>query len=90
MYTTKTAKPSRGHAHAFEVRQLDAAVVADHHVLDMSLAIDERADLTACLVRQLAQLPCEFRCNDLVGRYTASVQLFNAPQLIWFKPESVA
>jgi hypothetical protein len=26
----------------------------------------------------------------LVGRYTASVQLFNAPQLIWFQPLSVA
>ena len=44
----------------------------------------ERTDLAACLMRQLAQLPCEFRCHDLVGRYTASVQLFNAPQLIWF------
>ena len=82
MHTTKTTKPSRRHAHAFEVRQLDAAVVADHHVLNMSLPIDECTDLAACLVRQLAQLPCEFRCNDLVGRYTASVQLFNAPQLI--------
>lgn len=90
MYTTKTAKPSRGDAHAFEVGKLDAAIIADHHVLNMSLAIDERTDLTACLVRQLAQLPCEFRGNDLVGRYTPSVQLFNAPQLIWLQPLSVA
>jgi hypothetical protein len=26
----------------------------------------------------------------LVGRYTPSVQLFNAPQLIWLQPLSVA
>src|SRR5678815_5167698 len=89
VYTTKTAKPSRGHAYAFEVRQLETAVVADHHVLDVSLPIDKRTDLPACLVRQLAQLPCEFRRHDLVGRYTASVQLFNAPQLIRFQPLSV-
>ena len=90
MNTTKPTKSSRSDANAFEIRQLDTAVVADHHVLDMSLAIDKRADLAACFMRQLAQLPCEFRCYDLVGRYTASVQLFNAPQLIWFQPLSVA
>ena len=84
MYTTKSAKPSRSHANAFEVGQFDAAVVADHNVLNVSLAIDERTDLAACLVRQLAQLAREFGCDDLVGRYTASVQLLYAPQLIWF------
>ena len=86
MYATKTAKPARSDANAFEVRQLDATVVADHHVLNVSLPIDERAELAACLVRQLAKLPCEFRGDDLVGRYTASVQLFYAPQLIRFQP----
>ncbi len=90
VYATQAAKPSRSDANAFEVRQLDTAVVADHHVLDVSLTIDKRTDLAACLVRQLAQLPREFRCNDLVARYTASVQLFDAPQLIWFQPLSVA
>jgi hypothetical protein len=54
VYATKTAKPSRSDANAFEIGQLDPAVVADHHVLDVSLAIDERADLSACFVRQLA------------------------------------
>jgi len=54
--------------------------------LNVSLSIDERAELPACLMRQLAQLPREFRCHDLVGRYTASVQLLDAPQLIRFQP----
>ena len=26
----------------------------------------------------------------LVGRYAPSVQLFDAPQLIWFQPQSIA
>lgn len=54
MYATKAAKPSRSNANAFEIGQLDPAVVAYHHVLDVSLAIDERADLSACFVRQFA------------------------------------
>jgi hypothetical protein len=50
----------------------------------MSLAIDERADLSACFVRQFAKLASKFMCDDLVWRYAPSVQLFYAPQLIWF------
>jgi len=50
----------------------------------MSLAIDEGADLPACFVRQFAELSSKFVCDDLVWRYAPSVQLFYAPQLIWF------
>ena len=84
MNTTEPAKSSRSHAYTFEIRQLDTAVVADHHVLNVSLAVDECADLSACFVGQFAQLASELRCDNLVGRYASSVQLFDAPQLIWF------
>jgi hypothetical protein len=50
----------------------------------MSLAIDECPDLAACFVRQFAQLAGEFGGYYLVWRYAASVQLFDAPQLVWF------
>jgi len=50
----------------------------------MSLPIDERADLSSCLVGQFAELAGEFRCDYLVGRYATGVQLLDAPQLIWF------
>ncbi len=90
MYATQTAKSSRSDAHTFEVRQLDATVVADHHVLNVTLPVDESADLAACFVGQFAKLACKLRSDDLIGRYAPSVQLFNAPQLIWFQPESVA
>ena len=84
MYATKTTKPSRSNTNAFEVGQLDTTVVADHHVLNVSLTIDERADLSTGFVRQFAQLSSKFMCDDLVWRYAPSVQLFYAPQLIWF------
>ena len=84
MNTTKPTKSSRRDANAFEIRQLDTPVIADHHVLNVSLAVDEGADLSACFVGQFAQLASKFGCDDLVGRYASSVQLFDAPQLIWF------
>ena len=84
MHAAQSAKPSRSDPHAFEVGQFDPAVIANHHILDMSLAIDQGADLASRFVRQLAQLACEFRSDYLVWRYAASVQLFDAPQLVWF------
>ena len=84
MNTTKPTKSSRSDANAFEIRQLDTAVVAHHHVLNVTLAVDECTDLSSCFVGEFAQLASKLRCNDLVGRYASSVQLFDAPQLIWF------
>ena len=86
MHATQTAKSSRSDANAFEVRQLDAPVVAHHHVLNVTLAVDESADLPSCFVGQFAKLACKLRCDDLIGRYAPSVQLFDAPQLICFEP----
>ena len=50
MNATQSAKASRSDAHTFEIRQFDAAVVADHHILHVPFAIDERADLSAGFV----------------------------------------
>ena len=90
MHATEATKSSRSDTNAFEVRQLDTTVVADHHVLNVTLAVDESADLPSCFVGEFAQLARKLRSDDLIGRYAPSVQLFNAPQLIWFQPESVA
>ena len=84
MDAAQSAEPARSDAHAFEVGKLDAFVVADHHVLNVALAIDESAYLPARFVRELAQLSSEFIGHNLIGRYAPGVQLFDAPQLIWF------
>jgi hypothetical protein len=47
MYATQATKTIHGHARAFEVGHLDAMVVADHHVLDVTASINESADLPA-------------------------------------------
>ena len=84
MNAAQSAKSTRSDAHAFEVRKLDAFVVADHHVLNVALAIYERANLPSCFMRELTQLSSEFRSNNLIGRYAPGIQLFDAPQLIGF------
>jgi hypothetical protein len=50
VHAAKAAKSSRSDANAFEVGQFDATVVADHHVLNVALAVDESPDLPACFV----------------------------------------
>ena len=50
MNAAKAAKPAGSDADAFEIGKLDAFVVADHHVLDVTFAIDECSDLPAGLV----------------------------------------
>ena len=46
------AKTVGAHSHTFQIRQHDAASVADDHVLDVAVAIDEHADLTMNLLEQ--------------------------------------
>ena len=53
VHTSKPAKPAGRDANAFEVRKFNTAIVANHHVLNVSGAIDQRADLPARFVRQL-------------------------------------
>jgi hypothetical protein len=50
----------------------------------VAFAIDQRADLSAGFVRQLAHLASKFGSDYLAGRYAPAVQLFYAPDLIWF------
>lgn len=84
VHTTESAESSGSDADALKIRKLDTPVVAHHDVLNVALAINERANLSACFVRQLAELASKFRSDDLVWGYAPSVQLFDAPQLIWF------
>ena len=55
-----------GDAHALKVGQLDPARITDDHKFDVALAINQRADLTASFMRQLAQLASEFRRDYLI------------------------
>jgi hypothetical protein len=49
----QSAETLRADARALQVGPLDAARVADDDIFDVALAVDERADLAARLVRKL-------------------------------------
>ena len=56
MNATQAAETTAGNTDTLEVRQLDAAVVAHHHIFDVSFAIDQSADLAPRLMGQLGDL----------------------------------
>jgi hypothetical protein len=65
------AKPAEAvgcDALASEVGQLDLFRVADNDVLDVALAINQRADLSPRLVREFGELAREFGRDDALRR----------------------
>jgi hypothetical protein len=90
MDATKSAKAVDGYAYAFEIRQLDAPIVAHHHVFDVATSIDKRANLSPGFMREFGKLPCEFRRYDLVRGNSPGVELGDAAELIRLEPGSVA
>ena len=67
MNAAQSAKTISRHACASEVRHLDAFRRANHHVFNLSFAVDEDADLSARFKRYFRQLAGEFRRDDLFG-----------------------
>ena len=65
------AQAAAAGAHAPPVRQLDAAVVADHHVRHRARAVDQHADLAADLARELGEPPGEVVGQEAIGRKAA-------------------
>src|SRR5712691_7788272 len=90
MHAAESPKAVAGNAHALEVRKVNSPRIADDHKFYVAFAIDQRADLAAGFVRQLAKLPGKFGRDDLMRRHASLIQLFNAPQLVWFQTLYVA
>lgn len=82
--TTKSAEASRSDTDTLEIGQLDAAVISDRHVFDVTLAVDQDSDLPACFVGELGDLPGKFGCDNLIRRDASGVELLYAAQLIRF------
>src|SRR5260370_22390718 len=82
VHASQAPKAIAGDAHALEIGHLDLSRIADNHIFNIAFAVDQRADLAIGFMRKLAQLPCEFRSDNLMGRNAALIQLLNAPQLI--------
>ena len=90
VHATQTAKAVDSRADAFKVGQFDAPVIANHHVFNVAAAIDERADLPACFVRQLGELTREFWRHYLMGSDPPRVKLFYAAKLVGLQARGVS
>jgi hypothetical protein len=82
VYGAQAAESALADARALEVGPLHAARVADDDVLDVALAVDERAYLPPRLVRKLGELPRELGRDDLLRRDAPRVELLDAPKLV--------
>ena len=89
-YAAQSAEAVDADARALQVGPLDAARVADYDVLDVALAVYERADLPAGLVRKLRELPRELGRDYLLRGDSARMELLDAPELVRLQSLSVA
>src|SRR5690606_32713582 len=78
MHTPQPAEPARGGTCTTKVGHLDSFGVSHHYVFDLPLSIEQHADLTARLVRDLAHLPSEFLRNYVALRNAAGRQPLDA------------
>ena len=85
MYTAQAAEPIAGDPHALEIRQLNLARIAHNHKLNITLAINKDANLSASFVRQFANLASKLGRYNLVRWNAALVEFFDPPQLVWLK-----
>ena len=90
MYAAQTPESSGGNTHTLEVRQLDFTIVANHHVLDVTLSINEYSNLPSRFVRKLSQLSGKLGGDDLIWRYPARVEFFYTTKLVWLEAQSIA
>jgi hypothetical protein len=90
VHATQPTKAIDCDPNAFEVGKLDAAIVAHHHVFNVAAAIDERADLPACFVRQFGELTRKLRRQNLVRCNSPRVKLFYSAKLIRLEARGVS
>jgi len=82
--TSQTAETAGRNSDSLEIRKLDATIVTNHHVLNVSLTINEHPDLATSFVRQFSELASKFWSNDLVWRNAARIEFFYTTKLVRF------
>jgi hypothetical protein len=79
VHKAQAAKPITGDAHAFEVGHFNPSRIAHDYIFNVTLAIDEGANLASRFMRQLAELTREFRSYNLMWWNAPLIELLNAP-----------
>src|SRR5687768_1236641 len=89
VHATQAAKATRCYTGTLKIGKLDPPRIPHDHILDISLAIHQNADLPSRFMGQLSQLPREFRRNNLMWRNASRIKLLYAAQLIRLQALSI-
>ena len=85
MDASQTSETFGCNARPSEVRHLDLLRVADHDVFDLTLSVDEHADLTSRLERDLGHLSRKLLRDYLCGWNASRGKTLDATKLVMFK-----
>jgi hypothetical protein len=83
-------EPSGARACASEIGDEELVRISDDHLLDDPEPVDERADLTTRLPRQLREPPGELGADEAVGGDAALVERLQGLVLTWLQTFGVA
>jgi hypothetical protein len=87
---TKTTEAIHSYPDALEIRQFDASIVANYHVLNMAASINQRPQLSASFMGQFSQLPREFRRHNLVRSDAPGIEFGYSAELILLESGGVS
>ena len=60
-------------------------MISYHNGYDTAFTIDQHADLPVGLKRQITQVSSQFRCDNLLSRNFAAINMLNSPHLVRFQ-----
>ena len=86
----KSTKMGATASHSSDVRQVESAVVADHHPFNISAPIEQEAHLARHFGGQFAQGACQLRAYKLPGPYASVVKILDSLELAGFKALGIA
>jgi hypothetical protein len=75
----QAAETVGGYTRAAEIGHLDLFGGPDHYIFDLSLAVDQHADLPARLMRKLRHLTRQLRRDYLLGGNPAGAEALDPP-----------
>src|SRR5882762_10044688 len=90
VHVAQTAQTIRCHARTPKIGEKDALVISHHHIFDNAFAIDQHANLTVDLQRQLTEIPRQFLRHNLLRRHLATIDMLEPVNLIGLQTRHVA
>ena len=83
VHQAKAAESDLAGARAADVRELELVGVPHHHLLHLTLAVEQHADLAMGVPRELGEVPRQFCAHNLVRRPRAGGKCCATAAIRW-------